>query len=191
MMNSNEIERIERAVSELDGLLHSFDSLHSLIIDAAQRIEASIRKGGKVMLFGNGGSSSQAQHIAAEFVNRFLKDRVALPAMALTTDQSILTSVANDIGFETIFSRQIEALGKPGDVAIGLSTSGNSPNVRAAFNVARSLRILTIGLTGRSGGELAKCSDIEIRINSISTPRIQEMHLLVGHLVAEMVEAGF
>lgn len=186
-----EKERIASAADELARLVSGVGAFEPLLIEAANRIETAFRRHGKLMLFGNGGSSSQAQHIAAEFVNRFMRDRVALPAIALTTDQAVLTSVANDSGYECVFSRQIEALGKPGDVAIALSTSGNSPNVRAAFTTARALRIFTVGLTGKGGGQLARSSDLLIAVDSTSTPRIQEIHLMLGHLLAEMVEARF
>lgn len=190
-MDATDSQKIAGAASELSRILGGIDRLEPLLLEAASRIERAIRQGGKLMLFGNGGSSSQAQHIASEFVNRFMKDRVALPALALTTDQSILTSVSNDTSYESVFSRQVEALGKPGDVVIGLSTSGNSGNVRVAFTTARSLRISTIGLTGRGGGELARCSDLLIAVDSTTTPRIQEVHLLLGHLLAEIVESRF
>ncbi|MEW6368667.1 MAG: SIS domain-containing protein [Acidobacteriota bacterium] len=190
-MRLTDRQRIDGALSELSRLIQGLSTIEPLLEAAAGKIEAAVRAGGKVMLFGNGGSASQAQHIAAEFVNRFLRDRRALPAIALTTDQSILTSIANDATFDAVFARQVEAIGKPGDVAIGLSTSGESRNVISAFEVSRLMGVFTIGLTGRSGGRLAGCSDLLLRVDAETTPRIQEMHLLIGHLIAEMVEARF
>lgn len=144
--------------------------------------------GGTLFFFGNGGSAADAQHLAAEFVGRFLIERRALPAMALTTNSSILTAVGNDYGFEQVFARQIRALGRPNDVAIGISTSGNSPNVLAAIEVAAKQGLQTIALSGNDGGALAASATIPIVIRSTKTPLIQECHIAVGHLLCEMVE---
>lgn len=144
--------------------------------------------GHKVLIFGNGGSASQAQHFAAELVNKFLKDRSPLPALSLTTDTSALTSIANDFSFDLVFSRQIEALGKKGDIAIGLSTSGNSPNIISAFESARKKGLKTIAVTGKSGGKLASVCDYLLEVPSDVTPRIQEVHLLILHILAEEIE---
>ncbi len=142
----------------------------------------------KILIFGNGGSSSQAQHFAAELVNRYQLDRSALAALALTTDTSALTSIANDMTFEFVFSRQIQALGQKGDIALGISTSGNSPNVIQAFKTAREKGLLTVALTGRSGGRLAAFTDLLLPVDSEDTPRIQEVHLLLLHLMADTIE---
>jgi D-sedoheptulose 7-phosphate isomerase len=144
--------------------------------------------GNKVILFGNGGSAADSQHIAGELVSKFRRERKALPAIALTTDTSILTSIANDFSFEHVFARQIEALGAPGDIALGISTSGNSPNVVHALRVARQLGLVTIGFTGEDGGELKDAVDICFQVPSNSTPRIQEMHITVAHTLCELIE---
>lgn len=158
------------------------------IVEAASLILKRLEAGGKLIAFGNGGSAAQAQHIAAEFVGRYRRQRKALAAIALTTDTSSLTAISNDMGFENIFSRQMEAIGKPADVALAISTSGNSPNVLRAVVLAKKLGIATIGLTGRSGGELRKCVDLCLSVPSDSTPRIQEVHSLMIHIISGIVE---
>jgi len=158
------------------------------LLEVIKLISHTFEAGNKVFFFGNGGSAADAQHIAAEFVNRYIMDRPPLPAIALTTDTSILTSIANDMAFTEIFSRQIKALGKEGDVAVGISTSGNSPNVIKAFEVAKEMGMKSVALTGNEEGVLAKIADISLTVSSTSTPRIQETHILVGHLLCEMVE---
>jgi D-sedoheptulose 7-phosphate isomerase len=158
------------------------------LLEVIKLISHTFEAGNKVFFFGNGGSAADAQHIAAEFVNRYIMDRPPLPAIALTTDTSILTSIANDMAFTEIFSRQIKALGKEGDVAVGISTSGNSPNVIKAFEVAKEMGMKSVALTGNEGGVLTKIADISLTVSSTSTPRIQETHILVGHLLCEMVE---
>jgi D-sedoheptulose 7-phosphate isomerase len=157
-------------------------------IEAIKLVSQAFERGNKLLLFGNGGSAADAQHIAAEFVNRFIIDRPPLPAIALTTDTSILTSISNDSAFQEIFARQIKALGKEGDIVIGLSTSGNSPNVIKAFEVAKEMGMKTVALTGNDGGMLAKLADVPLVVSSSSTPRIQETHILAGHILCEMVE---
>ncbi len=154
----------------------------------AQLIIAAGRSGGKVVFFGNGGSAADAQHLAGELVAKFMLDRRALPALALTTNTSILTALGNDSGYETVFARQVEALVNRGDVAIGISTSGNSPNVIEAIKAARARGAATVGLTGGSGGMLAKTADIVIKVPSRSVPRIQEAHITIGHIICELVE---
>ncbi len=161
------------------------------VIKAVNIIEKSLKSSGKILIFGNGGSAADAQHIAAEFVNRYLKERNALPAIALTTDTSILTSIGNDSSFENIFSRQIEALGKRGDVAWGLSTSGRSKNIVKALSIAKSIGLKTIGFTGSDGGEIKKLVDCNINVPSMSTPRIQELHITIGHIICELIEDIF
>jgi D-sedoheptulose 7-phosphate isomerase len=158
------------------------------IVDAAMLIARCLRGGGKLLLFGNGGSAADAQHLAAEFVGRFRIERQALPAIALTTDSSILTAVGNDYGFDQIFARQVQALGRPGDVAIGISTSGNSPNVTSAITQAAKQELKTIGLAGKDGGSLAKCVDISITVASTNVAMIQECHISIGHILCELVE---
>jgi D-sedoheptulose 7-phosphate isomerase len=158
------------------------------IVDAAMLMARCLRGGGKLLFFGNGGSAADAQHLAAEFVGRFRIERQALAAIALTTDSSILTAVGNDYGFDQIFARQVQALGRPGDVAIGISTSGNSPNVTSAITQAAKQELKTIGLAGKDGGCLAKCVDISITVASSNVAMIQECHITIGHILCELVE---
>ncbi|HWD19978.1 MAG TPA: D-sedoheptulose 7-phosphate isomerase [Verrucomicrobiae bacterium] len=158
------------------------------IVAAAEIMLQCLRAGGKLLFFGNGGSAADAQHLAAEFVGRFVLERRGLPAIALTTDSSILTAIGNDYGYERVFSRQIEALGQAGDVAFGISASGNSPNVIAAMELAKKQNLKTIGLSGRDGGLLAKCVDVPITVASSITARVQEGHIAIGHLLCELVE---
>ena len=158
-----------------------FEETLSVIID-------SLRAGHKVLVFGNGGSAAQAQHFAAELINKFLEVRPAFRAISLTTDTSNLTSIANDTSFDYIFSRQIEALGEEGDVALALSTSGNSSNVIEAVKAAKKMKITTVAFTGKGGGELASFADYLLDVPSESTPRVQEVHLLLLHLLAQEIE---
>ena len=157
------------------------------IIKGADMLAQCIDSGGKILIFGNGGSAADAQHLAAEFVNRFQIERPPLAAIALTTDTSILTSIGNDHHFDDIFSKQVAALGKPGDIAWGFSTSGNSPNVVNAIKTARQNRLQTIGMTGR-GGELVDCAGLVFTVDSDVTARIQETHITLGHILCEMVD---
>jgi D-sedoheptulose 7-phosphate isomerase len=154
---------------------------------AARTIADAIRAGNKLLLFGNGGSAADAQHVAAEFVNRFLVERPPLAAIALTTDGSVLTSIANDFSFDELFSKQVRALGRAGDVALGISTSGSSRNVVAAFESAKALGMKTIALT-REGGAMAIGADVALAVPSVSTPRIQEGHIAILHIVCELVD---
>ena len=159
---------------------------------AARLMIKALEKGNKVLFFGNGGSAADSQHLAAELVGKmFIEGRRALPAIALTTDSSNLTALGNDFGFETVFSRQVEALGKPGDVAIGITTSGQSPNVLAAVKTARRMGLKSIGFIGRDGGKLKGLVDIPIVVPSDSTQRIQESHITMGQILCELVEAHF
>ena len=156
---------------------------------ATEEIVRTLRAGGKILLFGNGGSAADAQHIAAEFVNRYLIERPPLPAIALTTDTSALTSIANDYGVADLFAKQIQALGKPGDVALAFSTSGNSANVLRALEACRELGIRTIGLTGGTGGAMVNLVDYLLCVSATRiTPRIQEVHILIGHTICELVD---
>lgn len=160
----------------------------SRLLDTVKLISHTFEAGNKLFFFGNGGSAADAQHLAAEFINRYVMDRPPLPAIALTTDTSILTSISNDFAFNEVFAKQIRALGQKGDVAIGISTSGTSANIIKAFEVAKEMEIKTVALTGNDGGVLAKMADITLIVSSTSTPRIQETHILVGHILCEMVE---
>jgi D-sedoheptulose 7-phosphate isomerase len=158
------------------------------IVKVIDVITDALKKGNKILLFGNGGSAADAQHLAAEFVNRFIIERPPLPAIALTTDSSVLTSIANDYEYSEIFSKQIRAIGQPGDIAWGLSTSGNSPNVLKGLETAKKLGLTTIALTGRDGGPIAKAADHVLNVSSNLTPRIQEAHITAGHVICEMID---
>lgn len=153
-------------------------------------IIASLRDGGKVALCGNGGSAADAQHVAGELVGRYLLERQGLAAIALTTDTSILTAIGNDYGFDQVFVRQVEGLLRPGDVLVALSTSGNAENVVAAARAAREQGVTTIGMTGADGGKLASAVDVCLQVPSDDTPRIQETHITIGHIICELVEAA-
>ena len=166
-----------------------FDAHVADVERAAQVIAAAFKSNGKLLVFGNGGSAADAQHIAGELVNRFLQQRGALPAIALTTDGGVLTCIANDTGFENVFARQIEALGTKGDVCLAISTSGTSPNVIAACEQARRQKVTVIGLLGRDGGTVAALCDLALIVPSDDTQRIQETHNLIGHILCELVEA--
>ncbi len=159
------------------------------IEEVIEVIIRAIRRGNKILLFGNGGSAADAQHIAAELVNRYLFLRKPLPAIALTTDTSILTSISNDLSFEEVFARQIVALGKKDDIAWGITTSGNSPNIIRAFKVAKELGLITVGFTGKGGGAVACLADYNFNVAADSTPRIQETQLTLAHVICELVES--
>jgi D-sedoheptulose 7-phosphate isomerase len=165
-----------------------FDANAELVASLAHEIARALAGGGKVLLFGNGGSAADAQHIAAELVGRFRRDRRPLAAVALTTDSSILTALANDYGYEQVFARQVRALGRPGDIAIGISTSGNSPNVIEAIAAARELGLVTAALTGRDGGRLGPAVQFHLNVPHELTERVQEVHIMVGHIVCQLVE---
>jgi D-sedoheptulose 7-phosphate isomerase len=171
----------ERLLSDA-GLISTVARVSAILVDAFQQ-------GNKVILFGNGGSAADSQHIAAEFVGRFAFDRPALPALALSVNTSCVTAIGNDYGFDLVFSRQIEALGRAGDVVIGITTSGNSPNVLQGVTVAKKLGMHTVAMTGCTGGKLKGAVDHCICAPSDETPRIQECHILVGHIIAELAEA--
>lgn len=169
----------------------SLESLSEDIQKSASIILDCLKQGNKVLLFGNGGSAGDAQHIAAEFVGRFVKERRSLPAIALTTDTSAITAIGNDYGFEHVFARQVEGLANNGDVLIGISTSGNSVNVINALKVGRSLNCKTIGLTGRDGGKMNEHCDLNIVVPSDVTARIQEMHILIGHIICGVTDDAY
>ena len=183
------IDRIHQIAREsIEAKKAFFDSHAESVARAADLIVTSVSAGGKVLIFGNGGSAADAQHIAAELVNRLNYDRPPIAAIALTTDTSILTSVGNDSSFDGLFERQLRALGRAGDVALAISTSGNSPNVLRAVAAARELSIKTIALAGRDGGKLANAVDIALVVDADSTQRIQETHITIGHILCELVE---
>jgi D-sedoheptulose 7-phosphate isomerase len=165
----------------LDGHLDVIASMAEILVD-------TLRRGGKVLFCGNGGSAADSQHLAAELIGRFRRERASLPAMALTTDTSILTALANDYSYECVFARQVEAFGNGGDVLIGISTSGNSPNVLRAMETARNLGMRTIGWSGEGGGKLAETAELCFRVPSRETSHIQETHITVGHIVCELIE---
>ncbi|MGE5357760.1 MAG: SIS domain-containing protein [Bacteroidales bacterium] len=173
--------RLHRAMLEQD---------RAPLLKAASAMRAALASGRKVLALGNGGSASDAQHFAAELVGRFLRERRALPAIALTVDTSILTAVGNDYGFEKVFARQVEALAVPGDVALGISTSGRSPNVLEAFAAARARQVTTVALTGCDGGPIGQAADIHINVPDRATPRVQEVHRTLLHVICELIEEG-
>ncbi len=158
------------------------------VVAAAMAIAASFAAGGKLLVFGNGGSAADAQHAAAELVGRFQRERAALAAVALTTDASVLTAVANDYAFDRVFARQVEALGRTGDVALGITTSGRSPNVVAALEAARARGLVTIALTGADGGAAGRAAAIHVNVPSAATARVQEVHRTLLHVMCDLVE---
>jgi D-sedoheptulose 7-phosphate isomerase len=164
------------------------DHLQSTIVKIANKWIESLRAGGKIVLCGNGGSAGDAQHIAGELVSRFLFDRAPLAGLALTVDTSVLTAIGNDYGYEHTFSRQVRALGRAGDVLVGISTSGRSPNVVAALRAAREIGMVTIGFTGNGNGQMSEHCDLVFRAPSASTPLIQQIHITIGHIVCQIVE---
>lgn len=178
-------------IKELNDHLELFkklDDFDSILLSAAQTCSNSIKSGGKVFFIGNGGSAADAQHLAAELVGRLVCERRALPGLALTTDSSALTCIGNDYGFDHVFSRQVEGLGRAGDVLIAISTSGNSKNILRAVESCRMLNITTIGLLGCKGGQLAPMVDLPIVVPHTTTARIQEAHIFLGHQLCQMIE---
>ncbi len=188
-------ESIKRIIEEIEAhrttLQQVFETLPPRIAEAAEMIVRTLNEGGKVLLCGNGGSAADAQHIAAELTGRFKKERRALPAVALTTDTSALTAIGNDYGYERVFERQVEALARKGDLLIGISTSGNSENVLLALEAARRLECMTLGLSGRNGGRMNEHCDLNLIVPSDDTARIQEMHIMIGHLLCQQVDETF
>ncbi|PKN17733.1 MAG: phosphoheptose isomerase [Deltaproteobacteria bacterium HGW-Deltaproteobacteria-6] len=158
------------------------------LVSVIEVLTAALKAGNKIMIFGNGGSAADAQHLAAEFVNRFIIERPPLPAIALTTDTSVITSIGNDYDFSEIFAKQIRALGQQGDVAWGISTSGNSPNVLKGLEQAKKMGLVTLAFTGKDGGSIAQTADYSLNVSSNSTARIQEAHITAGHAVCELVD---
>lgn len=183
---------IERSFSEhIETAQRAKESLAAQVEQACEMVIGCLAKGNKVLFFGNGGSASDAQHIAAEFVGRFVKNRKSLPAIALTTDTSALTAISNDYGYERVFARQVEGLAAAGDLLIGISTSGNSDSVLRALETGREYGCKTIGFSGRDGGKMGGCCDLNIVVPSDVTARIQEMHILIGHIICEAVDAEY
>jgi D-sedoheptulose 7-phosphate isomerase len=181
------VARIRDCASVMQSLLQSSEYL-SAVAKVAEAMTKCLRSGNKVLFFGNGGSAADAQHLAAELSGRFLRERASLSGWALTTNSSVLTAIGNDYSFDDIFARQIQGIGSPDDIAFSISTSGNSLNVLRAVNVARERRLVTVGLAGKTGGKLRGVVDHCICIPSDQTPRIQEAHILTGHILCELVE---
>ncbi len=185
---------VEKHISKNIELLNELKTQIDVIVEIAGKFIETLRSGNKILLFGNGGSAADAQHLAAEFVGRFRLERKGLPAIALTTNTSSLTSIGNDYGFQDVFKRQIEALGKPGDLAVGISTSGNAANVIEGIEEAKRIGMVTVGFTGSHGGSLKKLFDEEKSVDLVfiapgqETPHIQEMHIMAGHIICELVE---
>ena len=188
-MNVRIREIIRESITAKAFLLYD-DGLINKIETAAELIKKTIKKGGKILLCGNGGSAADSQHFAAELVGRFQKERRALPAVSLTTDTSILTALGNDYGFDIVFARQVEALGTPKDLLFAISTSGKAKNIIRAVAEAKKIGIRTIGLSGKNGGELAKMADLALVMPASVTARIQESHILVIHILCELVESS-
>jgi len=187
MINEFIQNQIKKSLGVKERIL-SETSLMALIKNVSQKAAEIYKNGNKTLIAGNGGSAADAQHIAGEFVSRFYFDRPGLPSIALTTDTSIITAISNDYGYERLFARQVQANGQPGDMFIGISTSGNSPNIVEALKECKSMGIVTVGLTGETGGKMADLCDYCIRVPSMETPRIQEAHIMIGHIICSVVE---
>ena len=181
------VKSIKNSLEVKNAILRDKD-FRSLVMAVGQRMAEALRKGNKIIYFGNGGSAADAQHLEAELTGRYVRDRKGLPGLALTANASSITAIANDYSYEMVFARQLESLSKPGDVAVGISTSGNSANVLKAARVGRERGLLTVGMTGRSGGKLKSQVDYCICVPSEDTPRIQESHILIGHILCEIIE---
>ena len=177
--------------SHLETINSVIDNMENDISIASQIVIDALKNGNKILLCGNGGSAGDAQHISAELTGRYKIERRGLPAIALTTDTSALTAIGNDYGYDRVFDRQVEALAKEGDVVIGITTSGNSQNILNALELAQKMGCKTIGFTGKDGGDMGKVSDINLIVPSDNTPRIQEMHILFGHIICQMVDDNF
>ena len=182
---------IKNEINEHIRVANSLHSLTEAVIKSSQLCIDSLKNGGKILLFGNGGSAADAQHIAAELVGTYKVERKGLPAIALTTDTSAITSIGNDFGYNHVFSRQVEALANKGDVAIGISTSGKSDNVINALKLASKLNCITIGFSGQDGGEMNQICNINLVVPSEDTPRIQEMHIFIGHTICHLIDQKF
>jgi len=182
----NHIVKIFKESSQLNDIFIA-ENLEKIVI-VIEVITGALKAGNKILLFGNGGSAADAQHLAAEFINRFVIERPPLPAIALTTDTSVITSIGNDYDFSEVFSKQIRAIGQPGDIAWAISTSGSSANIIKAIEAAKKIGMITIGFTGRDGGTVSRMVDYSLNVPSTSTPRIQEVHITLGHVICEMVD---
>lgn len=187
-MTTDRAAAISAYFTEAISLITRLDALGGLVEQTADAWMGALRNGGKVIFCGNGGSAADAQHLAAELMGRFLLDRDPLPALSLTVDTSALTAIGNDYGYEQVFARQLRGIGRRGDVLVGLSTSGNSANVVKAFEAARELGIITVGLTGEGGGKMAALSDILVAVPHKQANHIQEAHITLGHLICALVE---
>jgi len=177
--------------SHLETIQAVMDCMEDDIQEASKMVVVTLKNGNKLLLCGNGGSAADAQHIAAELTGRYKSERRGLPGIALTTDTSALTAIGNDYGYDRVFDRQVESLTNKGDLLIGISTSGNSQNVINAFNVAKELGCITIGLSGKGGGRFNGECDLNLVVPSDNTPRIQEMHILVGHIICQCIDDAF
>lgn len=182
---------IDKALADHQAVIAGLEKMAPQIEALAWRMRACLDQGGKIVWAGNGGSAADSQHLAAELVGRFRRHRKGLASIALTTDSSILTSVGNDFGFETIFARQIEALCRPGDVFVAISTSGNSANLVTAIESARGIGLHTVGFLGGSGGKMLERCDTALVVPSSDTPRVQEAHILIGHILCELLDAAY
>jgi len=191
MSDTKRVASVEAVFAEVMRLHdHAARTDTAAILRVADAVSRALAAGGKVLACGNGGSAADAQHFAAELVGRFERNRPGLAAVALTTDTSVLTAVANDFGYDTVFARQVEALGRPGDVLFGISTSGGSPNVLAALVAAKAAGMMTVALTGRDGGPIGAAADLHINVPSPSAARAQEVHRTILHVICGLVEAG-
>lgn len=184
------VEHVRGTLHQIGENFRAAEALSPLVAEAAERVIAALQAGNRVMFCGNGGSAADAQHLAAELVGRYLRDRRPLPALALTVDTSALTAIANDYGYEEVFARQLAGLGRAGDVLVALTTSGNSPNVLRAAAVARTMGIVVIGMTGAGGGALAQACDLCIRVPADRADRVQELHIAIGHILCGLIEAA-
>jgi D-sedoheptulose 7-phosphate isomerase len=189
MDRPDRVAKIAALISEdIDAKKRFMRSEPGVIADIVGMIVDGVRSGNKVIVFGNGGSASDSQHIAAELIGRFKKERPAIPAISLTANTSSLTALGNDYGYDVVFKRQLEGIAKPGDIAIGISTSGNSQNIYLALEAAKRSGLKTVAMTGRDGGKLLGLADLTLKAPSVNTPRIQEVHITAAHIICELVE---
>lgn len=183
-----QLPEVQRILADHQATIEATHSIAPVILSAAEMVTDCLRRGGKIMLCGNGGSAADAQHIAGEFVSRFFLERRALPALALHTNSTVMTAIGNDYSFDVVYSRQVEAHGQPGDLLIAITTSGTSANILRAVETAREMGIEVIGMTGNRGGVLPGMCNLCVEVPSAVTPRIQEMHILIGHIICELSE---
>jgi phosphoheptose isomerase len=188
-MSTDDVQLVRQVFDDAAAAHRQFiETSAERVLAAAEAIRGALKSGRKLLAFGNGGSAADAQHLVAELVGRFQIERRGLPAVALTTDTSVLTAVANDYGYQYVFTRQIEALGQPGDIAFGISTSGKSANVEAALAAAKSLGLVTLALTGRDGGRMGADADIHVNVAEASTARVQEVHRTIMHAICALID---